>query len=328
MEWKEFGVEQVADLCGIMMKNDKIGATEIKAQCPFCNDNHYHLYLNTEKNQWTCFRCGAKGNDVSLYARVNCITNKEAADELSKRLGNTVPKIVNLNTNIKSVKERHNVYYDMLQHLRLNKNHCLSLLKRGLTIDNIQRFMYKSLPESEYDRRKIVTVLSERYDLYGIPGFYREYGEWKMYSHKCGGFLIPVCDKDGYIQGMQIRLNSDNVRYRWFSTNEYPEGAGASSWVHVVGDTSSDTAYLTEGALKADVASSLTGGKLFVAVAGVNAVNCLPDTIRQLKLKKVYETFDMDKRATRFRTTVTLYNDIVIRPSNNKNEEPLKRGYN
>ena len=68
MEWKEFGIEEVARLCGIQMKNDGIGAREIKALCPFCGDKHYHLYLNTQKNQWNCFRCGARGNDVSLYA--------------------------------------------------------------------------------------------------------------------------------------------------------------------------------------------------------------------------------------------------------------------
>ena len=36
MEWKEFGIEEVAGLCGIQMKNDGIGAREIKALCPFC----------------------------------------------------------------------------------------------------------------------------------------------------------------------------------------------------------------------------------------------------------------------------------------------------
>ena len=38
MEWKEFGIEEVARLCGIQMKNDGIGAREIKALCPFCGD--------------------------------------------------------------------------------------------------------------------------------------------------------------------------------------------------------------------------------------------------------------------------------------------------
>ena len=51
MEWKEFEIEEVARLCGIQMKNDGMGAREIKALCPFCSDKHYHLYLNTEKNR-------------------------------------------------------------------------------------------------------------------------------------------------------------------------------------------------------------------------------------------------------------------------------------
>ena len=35
MEWKEFGIEEVARLCGIQMKNDGIGAREIKRYARF-----------------------------------------------------------------------------------------------------------------------------------------------------------------------------------------------------------------------------------------------------------------------------------------------------
>lgn len=298
MEWLEFGVEEVARLCGVQMKNDGMGAREIKALCPFCDDKHYHLYLNTAKNQWNCFKCGAKGNDVSLYARINCMTNGEAVNELKRYIGNTEPSVKKQVTSvpIKSLMERHNVYYDLLQLLFLNGKHYQNLLSRGLSTVNIRQFMYKSIPDNEYERREIIKKLSAKYDLSGIPGFYRKYGEWKIYVPKYGGFFVPVCDKDGYIQGMQIRLDSADDRYRWFSTNEYPEGTGVSSWVHIVGDTLSDTAYLTEGALKADVTSILSGGKLLVAIPGVNAVTCLANTLRQLNLKKVYEVFDMDKQ--------------------------------
>ena len=188
MEWKEFGIEEVARLCGIQMKNDGMGAREIKALCPFCSDKHYHLYLNTEKNQWNCFRCGAKGNDVSLYAKMNCITNREAVNELSERIGNSMPKKVKqaISTPMKSLIERHNVYYDMLKLFKLNNNHHKALLKRGLREDNIQQFMYKSLPETKYERRRIINALSAKYDLRGVPGFYRKYGKWHMYSSDCG----------------------------------------------------------------------------------------------------------------------------------------------
>lgn len=299
MEWKEFGVVEVARLCGIQMKNDDIGVKEVKANCPFCSDKHYHLYLNAEKNQWYCFRCGSRGNDVSLYSRTHCMANSEAVRKLSECLGNTEPvKICNISsTPMKPLMERHNVYYDLLQLLKLNGNHCKALITRGLSIMDIRQFMYKSIPTSEYEQREIIRALSAKHDLSGIPGFYRDKsGTWRMYSSKYGGFFIPVCNKDGYIQGMQLRLDSDNARYRWFSTNGYHEGTGVSSWVHVVGDTSSDTAYLTEGALKSDIASVLSGGNLFIAVPGVNAVNCLSASLEQLNLKKVYEVFDMDKQ--------------------------------
>lgn len=173
MEWKEFGIEEVARLCGIQMKNDGMGAREIKALCPFCSDKHYHLYLNTEKNQWNCFRCGAKGNDVSLYAKMNCITNREAVNELSERIGNSMPKKVKqaISTPMKSLIERHNVYYDMLKLFKLNNNHHKALLKRGLREDNIQQFMYKSLPETKYERRRIINALSAKYDLRGVRDF-------------------------------------------------------------------------------------------------------------------------------------------------------------
>lgn len=301
MEWKEFGVVEVARLCGVQMKNDDAGVREVKANCPFCGDKHYHLYLNAEKNQWYCFRCGSRGNDVSLYARINCMTNREAANELSSRLGHTEPKLIQpvRNVPMKSLMERHNVYYDLLQMLYLNRKHYQDLTDRGLSFGDIRQFMYKSIPANEYERREVVKKLSTQYDLRGIPGFYRKYGEWKMYSPNCNGFFIPVCNKDGYIQGMQIRLDDADKRFRWFSTNEYPEGTGVSSWVHVVGDISSDTAYLTEGAMKADIASVLSNGNLFLAVPGVNAISCLADILHQFDIKKVYEVFDMDKQVNK-----------------------------
>ena len=173
MDWKEFGIEEVARLCGIQMKNDGIGAREIKALCPFCGDKHYHLYLNTQKNQWNCFRCGARGNDVSLYARINCMTNKEAANELSNCITGTEPKRIQPinSTPMKSLMERHNVYYDMLQMLPLNNTHFNDLIKRGLSMKNIQNFLYKSVPANQYERREIIKKLSEQHDLSGLPGF-------------------------------------------------------------------------------------------------------------------------------------------------------------
>ncbi len=297
MEWLEFDILYVARQCGLKVKHSGYGNTEVKAQCPFCGDSKYHISLNTQTNMWICFRCGAHGNAVSLYANVCGISNGEAVKMLKQENPTRYErKTEAVKQFVKPLVERHNVYYDFLEMLTLNSEHREELIGRGLSDENIRQFMYKSYPTNAIFRSAIAEQLSRKHDLHGVPGFYvDDYGRWQMYYPKCSGYFIPVCDKTGYIQGMQLRLQSDSKRYRWFSTNGYYEGTGVSSWVHVVGNTSSDEAFLTEGALKADVSSVLLGGALFMAVPGVNAVSRLEETLTQLHIRKVYEAFDMDK---------------------------------
>jgi hypothetical protein len=127
-----------------------------------------------------------------------------------------------------------------------------------------------------------------------MPGFFTKQCEWQLFGNP--GILIPVCNKDNLIQGLQIRLdNAESKKFRWLSTNNFENGTKIYGYVHVTGDTSSDTLYITEGPLKADVASYLAGGALFVGVTGVNAVKELPDVIKSLKPRRIVECFDMDK---------------------------------
>ena len=203
---------------------------------------------------------------------------------------------------MRSLAERHNVYYDFLKLLRLSNYHRENLQNRGLPANRIHQFMYRSIPTDDVFRREVLENLSRKHDLTGIPGFYRDSnGNYQMYLKKCGGLFIPVCDKEGYIQGLQIRLDlpqgSDEKKFRWFSSNHYNEGTGAKPWVHVVGNTNAREACLTEGAMKADITSVLSNGQLFIAVPGVNAINQLVDVVKDMRIQRVYEAFDMDKRS-------------------------------
>ena len=99
--------------------------------------------------------------------------------------------------------------------------------------------------------------------------------------------LFPVCNKDRYIQGFANQLDVDDDRYRWFSTNESIRRDEASPlWVHGVGDYHLTRHILLKERLKLMLQSVLSGGSLFIAIAGVNAVNCLSDTLNQLNVKK------------------------------------------
>ena len=86
------------------------------------------------------------------------------------------------------------------------------------------------------------------------------------------------------------------MKYAWMSSAGKPYGTGARSWVHVAGDRSRKEAVITEGPIKGDVSSFLTGGTLFVCVPGVNAVSFLADTLKELRVSQAWEAFDMDKR--------------------------------
>lgn len=195
------------------------------------------------------------------------------------------------------LEQRHAAYSDMLEHLTLLDRHGENLLERGLSEERIRENGYKSMPETEQGRRLLAELLrSHEHELRGLPGFRTYYGAWTISGPN--GFLIPVRNKEGLIQGLKIRLDdadSPNRKYRWLSSRSLPNGTRSYSWVHVTGDRSRKRAFLTEGPLKGDVASFLTGDELFVCIGGVNALHGLNGTLRELGVREVVEAMDMDQ---------------------------------
>lgn len=306
VEYEKFDIFDVANKCNIKFRSNQGNGIEFKAQCPFCGDTKYHLGISRRLERFHCFKCGESGNSVSLYAKIFGLTNKEAYKALKSDTQNheRIPLVFEQRTEmpIKSLEERHNAYYDLLKLLKLQPYHRTNLTERGLTFSEIHRFMYKSIPLDKVFRREVLEKLSQEHDLIGIPGFYRDkYGDIQMYVHRYGGIFIPYCNKEGYIQGLQMRLDvpegSKEDKFRWFSTRDFNEGTKTQSWVHVVGDTTATEACLTEGAMKCDIASVLSGGRLFLAVPGVKSIGNLMEVIHDMGITKIHECFDMDKRS-------------------------------
>ena len=266
-KYEEFDIVEVAQKCGIEFHPLQRNDVEFKALCPFCGDTKYHLGLNRKKDMFHCFRCKEKGNSVSLYAKINGITNKEAFSILKDIQETLEEKPLyfreDTETPIRSPQERHDVYYDFLSLLRLNSFHAQNLEMRGLNFGHIHQFMYRSIPTDNVFRREVLETLASKHNLVGIPGFwYDEKGDVQMFYKKMGGIFIPVCDKDGYIQGLQMRLDvppgSDEKKFRWFSSKHFKNGTGARPWIHIVGDTTAREACLTEGAMKGAKRSAIS----------------------------------------------------------------------
>lgn len=301
--YEKIPIVDTARRCGLVLDPSTLRRREVEASCPFCGDHgkgKYHLSLNVDTDQYRCNLCGASGNSVSLYARLHGLTNKEAYMELS-RGGNVYPmpqqpSSQNTEPQPKPLAQRHEVYMDMLSLLTLSAEHRENLRERGLFDDRIDQNQYRSMPQTSEGRKLLAALLRDTgHDLQGIPGFRTSYGEWTLSGPN--GFLIPVRDKDGLIQGMKIRLDEGEPgrKYRWLSSRNAPNGTRSYSWTHVTGSTASKRAYITEGPLKGDVASYLDNDALFVCIGGVFALHGLKDTLISLGVTEVVEAMDMDQ---------------------------------
>ncbi|MGH9853110.1 MAG: AAA family ATPase, partial [Blastocatellia bacterium] len=216
------------------------------------------------------------------------------------------------------IMKRDEINRKLLSTLELNRRDLKNLLKRGLDEKTIAQNGYRSVPLPS-ELSKVMESFKDD-DLRGIPGFFRKNGKdgaWRLNigewtSKKDGvtrsyhqGFLVPVRDIQGRIEGFQVRRvevrDEDDPRYIWLSSSNKEEGASSRSPIHfrnVEQAQRSGQAIITEGALKADVTSHLLGDRhAFIAVAGVS--NFGEDFGRRLReqipeLRQVIIAYDAD----------------------------------
>ena len=64
---------------GVVLKG---GGQWRKAKCPFHNDNHPSMSVNTANGGFTCHACGAKGDMLKFYMQLKHVDFKTACSEL------------------------------------------------------------------------------------------------------------------------------------------------------------------------------------------------------------------------------------------------------
>lgn len=296
------GILNIATLCGIELL-DRLSAEEVKARCPFCGDStnprHGHLNLNISSDAYRCVRCGTGGFAVGLYARLSGISTKEAYKEIidSKRVAIEIkaPKIKQ--HLIADIKDRDAVYRSLLNKLTLTKKHRANLLRRGLSEFDLKS--YKSAEVGAEEKVRISQAIrDEGHTLKGVPGFYvNEDGQWTFIGSN--GFLIPVLNLYGKIEGLKIRKDGipDGRKYRWISSKSLEEGTAARAWFHVAWSRNKDTkkVCITEGPLKAEIAAKLSN-TTFIALPGVGIYKNVTSILNRMKdVEIVPIAFDMDK---------------------------------
>src|SRR5688572_15638449 len=70
---------------------------QLRGPCPLHRSNNPRstsFSISLGKNAFRCFRCGAAGNHLDLWVAVTKLPLYEAAEELCRRLGLAVPRLV------------------------------------------------------------------------------------------------------------------------------------------------------------------------------------------------------------------------------------------
>ena len=225
-----FHMSDVVSLLGIPMPPS--GRSSYYVQCPCCDENprKKHLNINLKKEVYRCPRCGISGGIFDLYSLYTGVPRDKVRKALVEKLGmpdnrpkpqKRIQPQAKPECPITDVDTRHATYSALLDKLTLAADHKENLLGRGLMEDDIIRLGYRTTPV--VGMTAIAGKLqSEGMYLAGVPGFYRnESGTW-TFIHEERGILIPMRDRKGRIQGLQIRR--DKVKRENF--DGYPVQSG------------------------------------------------------------------------------------------------------
>lgn len=316
-----YRIEDVCGMLGIKTRNGK---------CPICG-GRTSFGVSISNQVCHCMKCGFSGNATTLYAKVKGVSTKDAYSDLVKALDagfTPLPKKpgepVESDAPIADLRVRNKTYSHMFSLLSLSEQHVEDLKNRGFDEENLKRYRTLSIKEPENRISLARKLISEGCELSGVPGFYIDKdGNWTIKYTKTG-ILVPYVSFDRKIQGLQIRKDNRVLKtyedgkkenkYTWLSSNLIPEdakpgsGTGAKTFVHYACDFEKSfdgsyrpvflnhTAFLTEGAMKADLAHMFTG-QGYVAVPGVNALLQLGEEfkkLRKLGVSRIINAYDMD----------------------------------
>lgn len=308
--------------------------------CPICGSST-GFSVDLKLNAFNCFGCGAHGSTYDLHSALKGMPKDTARKVLRKEyLNDPNGKVFNEKLEKAASEEkvipadevhRDYVYRELLKLLKLEDKHRNDLHRRGLTDKDIENLGYKTYSNDDIIALQVCkTGIGRKICMYAkngnaenshIPGFYDlETNEPHLVALKNNdsGYLIPVKDMKGNISGFQVRYdNGVKPKYGWLSSGSKSTGVGVDgnycNNIQHSGDWKlararyegfPKTIGLTEGALKADIASLLFDKlnpnddlHLFLGLTGITNQKRLPDELKELKelgLEEVHIFTDMD----------------------------------
>jgi len=193
------------------------------------------------------------------------------------------------------------VYRALLAALPLSSAHRQALRQRGLPDVEIMRRDYRTLPLEGRAALAMWFVARFGVDVCAqIPGFYTAERDGRRWWSLAGAasLVIPVRDLDGHIVALKVRADDpgDGAKYTTISSAKYGgPSPGAQVHVPLFSGLHSGTVRLTEGELKADIATGLSD-VLTIAVPGVALWRTALPALPALQPTRVFLAFDADWR--------------------------------
>lgn len=219
---------------------------------------------------------------------------------------------------------RNSVYLKLLKCTTLRTNHHLDLTKRGLTSTAIELNEYRSLPETYEERKNLARKIHNEFGdaIYEVPGFYKELSQdFEEHPMIIGGphLAIPVRNKDRLLWSLYLRRDNERGKNKYihFSKKDGPPLKPLPHWP--MGAPNESTVIFTEGPLKADVVTAITG-KLAIALPGVGMWKMLERIIAENDFKEYIVANDRDLEINQnvARPTVALFRHLVQKEKNVK----------
>ncbi|OBW54606.1 hypothetical protein A9986_13315 [Solibacillus silvestris] len=266
---------EVAHALGLPMK--QIGK-QIFIPCP--NPDHAegameHCCIETRKNIMKCFTCTdtSANNAIGFYAwhkfgksdgvfkqsiqGIAELLKIEIYDETGKVIvaGNKdyVPSVKVVSESLPPQEPRilDAVYRAFLNLCPLRTEHHKELLERGYRQDELNLYMFRSVPTYDEWLPIYKTLMEKNYPLERVPGFSQIFqpdyykqskfpahlgeageistekgvvkGKWHYVCTSMKGYFIPVFDEYGYIIRLRIRKDEGSPKYIWFSSQHNVE---------------------------------------------------------------------------------------------------------
>ncbi len=195
------------------------------ACCPFHTEKTPSFSVNSQKQFYHCFGCGASGNVISFVMEYAHKTFLEAIEMLAARLGLSIPQ-----GEYNAKQAKHTPLYDVLRaamdfyrrELEQDTTALAYLEKRGIDAQTAQRFalgaaalqwdrLYHHLLQKKFSPESIAAVgLSARSD----NG--REYDRFR------GRLMFPIRDRRGRPLGFGGRSMSADVEPKYLNSPETP----------------------------------------------------------------------------------------------------------